>query len=113
MLLTSQITELVPGCDSFAQTGRRREPRDKRIPLLNFGEKAHKAGVFDRNGKLALILGAGAGLRTRGDLSVGRDEPLKEFHIFVVDVFDVVLREVADFATGMHLLESHVFRFLS
>ena len=77
------------------------------VPLLNFREQAHEAGVFDRGGKLTLILGRGASSGARGDLSVGRDEPLEELHILVVDVFDVVLREVANFATGMNFLESH------
>ena len=76
--------------------------------LLHFGKQTHETRVFDRNGELALILGAGAGRGTRGDFSVGRDEPLKELHILIVDVFDVVLREVANFTTGMHLFESHV-----
>ena len=75
--------------------------------LFNFGEKTHEAGVFDRHGELTLILGAGAGAGTRGDFSIRGDEAAKEFHILIVDVFDVVLLEVADFPPRMHFLECH------
>ena len=85
----------------------------QRIPLLNFGEKTHEAGVLDRHGELTLMFGTGAGDGTRGDLAVGRDESLKGFHIFVVNVLDVVLREEANLATGVHFLKSHCLEFLS
>ena len=105
------VVEVNPVCP---KSENRVRPTTTAGVLLHLGEKTHEASVLNRNGELALILGAGAGRGARGDLSVGRDEPLEELHILVIDIFDVVLREVADFTTGVHLLESHDrYSFLS
>ena len=81
--------------------------------LARVREKSHVAGVLDGRGKLALILGAGAGRSARGDLPIGIDEALEKFHILVVDVLDVVLREVANLLARAHFLVSHGYCFLS
>lgn len=81
---------------------------DKEYLLFNFWEQTHEASVFDRGCDLTLILRGSSGHGTWGDFSVGSDEALEKFDIFVIDIFDVVLLEIADFATGMHFLESHV-----
>ena len=102
------------GLKGVNQEKMQKDPTTTARVLFHLGEKTHEASVLTRNGELALILGAGAGRGARGDLSVGRDEPLEELHILVIDIFDVVLREVADFTTGVHLLESHDrYSFLS
>lgn len=75
--------------------------------LFYFWEKAHEAGILDSGSNLALILCRSAGHRAWGDFSVSSDEALKKFHILVINVFDVILLEVANFATGMHFLKSH------
>ena len=90
------------------KSGNRVRPATANSRLLHFGEKSHEASVLDRDGELALILGAGAGDGTRGDLAIGSDELAKELSIFVIDIFDVVLGEIADLAAGTHFPECHV-----
>ena len=75
--------------------------------LLDLGEQSHVPGVLDRGGELTLILGTGAGHRARSDLSIGRDELREGFHVFVIDVLDVVLLEVADLPARTDFLISH------
>ena len=65
------------------KSGNRVRPATANSRLLHFGEKSHEASVLDRDGELALILGAGAGDGTRGDLAIGSDELAKDF-VFLV-----------------------------
>ena len=85
----------------------RTRPDTTGVLLLNFWEQAHEASVFNRHGDLTLILRRSAGHGTRGDFAIGRDEALEKLDILVVNVFDVILLEVADFAARMHFLKSH------
>ena len=62
-------------------------------------QKRKLACTFDRRGQHALILRARSRYTTRQDLAAFTDELLERIYIFVVDVGDLVHREVADFAT--------------
>lgn len=77
--------------------------------LFDVGEKAHETGFLDGAGKLALIFGAGSSDGARGDFPIGTDEPSKKLGIFVIDVFDVVLLEIAGLPAGAHFAEWHCF----
>ena len=63
----------------------------------NIRQKSHEAGAFDGGGQQALILGSDAGAFVGNDASVRIEKLFQKLHIFVVDVFDVILREVALF----------------
>lgn len=82
--------------------------REEGNELLHFREKAHEAGVLDRDSKLTLIFGRGSSDGTRSDFAIDADVMREQFGIFVVNVFDVVLFEVADLAATMRFSKSHV-----
>ena len=75
--------------------------------LLDVGKQTHEAGVLNRRGDLALILGAGASDGTRGDLAVGSNEARESLDIFVVDGFDLVLLEIANLTACTGFSKSH------
>ena len=75
--------------------------------LLNVGKKAHETSFLDGAGKLALILRTGAGDGTGKNLAIGTDESAEQLGIFVIDVFDVILGEIAGLPAGTHLAEWH------
>lgn len=57
-------------------------------------QEAHEAGVLDGEGQLALVLHAGAGFLARNDASIRIEELFEEFDVFVVDMLDVIRREI-------------------
>lgn len=101
----------------FRASGRTLFVLTRRIALVlqqrlgtdaGFREKSHETGVFDRLGELALIFRGSSRLGPRHDFAIGVDEFLEQLDVFIVDVLDFVLREVADLLPRPHFLESHV-----
>ena len=66
------------------------------------GKKGHESGSLDGLGEHSLMLGAGAGDPSGSDLSGRRDVLLEKIDILVVDVIDMVLREVANLFLGFY-----------
>ena len=76
-------------------------------PLLHLGEgkgvrlsrkirhQGHKTGAFDGKSKLLLIFGRNTGSLFRKDAGMRIDELFQKFGIFVINVFDTVLFEIA------------------
>src|SRR5699024_1032690 len=71
-------------------------------------QQSHLTCALDRSRQHSLILCARSGHTSRNDLSIGADETLQQFNILIVDVFNFILREVADLLAAHALfLECH------
>src|SRR5574344_133750 len=73
--------------------------------LSRLREKTHITGILHCASKFMLILGRSSSRTARGDLSVRINKPEKKFSILVVNVFNVVLLEVADLFPRSHFFE--------
>lgn len=81
--------------------------------MSRFWQESHYPCVLDGTGNGALMLGAGSGVAPGSDFAIRIHETLKKLNVFIIDVFDFVLAEVADLFSGSHLFECHVSIFLS
>ncbi len=62
------------------------------------GQKRHVARVFQRNGKAALVFGAGACLAARLDFGALRDVAAQTPNILVINLTNMIHAESADLA---------------
>jgi hypothetical protein len=72
--------------------------------LGSVGQQRHLTSLFDGPAQQALMLGTCPGLTTGFNLAAIRDEPLHEaVRLFVVDLADVIVAKLANFAAGRAL----------